>query len=357
MSYQPTTDFVGLWRAQTTGAVKGEMPGLDFMLAALQRAGVLNVSFSGAAPTSNQATTAWYKPATPSYSGEGTLYLWNGAAYVAATPALFGNHLGVAATAPIGANVLLNSGFRINQGGYSSGGVLAAGAYGHDQWKAGASGGDYTFTLGTTVAQITIAAGKSLIQPIENFNITGTSYVLSWTGTAQARVGINTLTPSGSYAASPLLITGQTAGIVMSVEFNSGTLSAAKLELGTAPTTYIIRPYAEELFLCQRYYEILGVGGGHLGAGHCIDASNAYITINYVTKYSNAPTIGFRGTISGLKVFSNGTSIQAVAAIGTAHNGDKCAEIDCQTAGGLTPNYATALYSFDGTVITVSSRL
>jgi len=116
-----------------------------------------------------------------------------------------------AATAP-NDNVIINGDFRVSQYGYVSAAVLAAGIYGHDQWKAGAAGGDYSFTQLKSSTQITIASGKTLIQPIEDINVVGGSYILSWTGTAQARAGVNTLTPSGAYAASPLLITGQTAG-------------------------------------------------------------------------------------------------------------------------------------------------
>lgn len=152
-------------------------------------------------------------------------------------------------------NIIINGDFRINQGGYVSAAVLAAGLYGHDQWKAGASGGDYSFTQLKSSTQITIASGKSLIQPIEDVNVAGGSYVLSWTGTAQARAGVNTLTPSGSYAASPLLIAGQTAGTVMSIEFNAGTLGTVKLESGSLTTPFIMRPYDRELVTCLRYYE------------------------------------------------------------------------------------------------------
>ena len=67
----------------------------------------------------------------------------------------------------LNANAIINSDFRINQGGYVSAAVLAAGSYGHDQWKAGASGGDYSFTQLKSSTSITIAAGKSSIQPIE----------------------------------------------------------------------------------------------------------------------------------------------------------------------------------------------
>ena len=152
-------------------------------------------------------------------------------------------------------NLLIDAGFTINQRGYVSAATLASGAYGHDRWKAGASGGNYSFTQLASNTQITIASGKSLIQVVEDKNVSGTSYVLSWTGTAQARYAVNSATPAGSYAASPIVITGQTAGTTMSVEFNTGTLSKPQLELGAVATSFDQRAYSQELAMCQRYYE------------------------------------------------------------------------------------------------------
>jgi len=151
-------------------------------------------------------------------------------------------------------NLLIDAGFTINQRGYVSAATLASGAYGHDRWKAGASGGNYSFTQLASNTQITIASGKSLIQVVEDKNVSGTSYVLSWEGTAQARYAVNSATPSGSYAASPIVITGQTAGTTMSVEFNTGTLSKPQLELGAVATSFDQRAYSQELAMCQRYY-------------------------------------------------------------------------------------------------------
>lgn len=91
MAYTPNTDFLALLR-QTSGGVRSEnVPGLDYVTAVLARAGMINLSVGQSPPTSSQSTTAWFKPAQPSWSAEGQLYLWNSitAEYELATPALW----------------------------------------------------------------------------------------------------------------------------------------------------------------------------------------------------------------------------------------------------------------------------
>lgn len=91
MPYNPSSDFVGLWSAVSGGVQKAQMPGLDFVVQALGRAGLLRISTSATAPITNQLTTAWFRPTSPSFSGEGTLFLWDASLnmYVPATPELF----------------------------------------------------------------------------------------------------------------------------------------------------------------------------------------------------------------------------------------------------------------------------
>lgn len=217
-------------------------------------------------------------------------------------------------------NLLINGGFRVNQRAYVSSATLASGAYGHDRWKAGAGGGDYTFTQLASATQITVEAGKTLIQVVEDKNVAGGSYVLSWDGTAQARAGVDSATPSGAYADSPLAISSQTAGTVMSVEFDDGTLGKAKLELATVATPYVPRPYAEELALCQRYFFSMGGSAAYesVGSGVVLVNNEAYPIVRFPVSMRNPPTLGYSavGDWTGHDGASAATSALAISNAG-----------------------------------------
>lgn len=77
MSYNPITDFLALLRLGAGGASVERMPGLDFMLAAMSRAGMFALAIGQVAPVVNQPTTVWLKTALPSWTAEGVVYLWN----------------------------------------------------------------------------------------------------------------------------------------------------------------------------------------------------------------------------------------------------------------------------------------
>lgn len=154
-------------------------------------------------------------------------------------------------------NRIITGNFAINQRVVSGTVTLAAGTYGHDRWKAGASGCTYTFATSGNDTIITIIAG-SLMQVIEDKNVEGGTYALSNQGTAQARIAVNGGTTSVSYASAtttaPLTATA-TAGQTMTVEFTTGTLDRIQLEPGTVATPFERRPYDLELVRCQRYYQ------------------------------------------------------------------------------------------------------
>lgn len=98
MAYNPAIDFLAVLRNTGSGVRSESVPGLDFVVAALARAGVMSLSVGQTAPTTNQATTLWFQPVLPSWTAEGTLYIWNpvDAQYEVATPALWKAFLGPA---------------------------------------------------------------------------------------------------------------------------------------------------------------------------------------------------------------------------------------------------------------------
>lgn len=186
-----------------------------------------------------------------------------------------------AQTSAIGRNRIVNGAFGVNQRAVSGTVTLGAGAYGHDRWKAGASGCTYTFSTTANVTTLTISAG-SLQQVIEGVNLQSGTHVLSWTGTAQGKIA------AGAYSASGVTGTA-TGGTNLTVEFNTGTLSNVQFEPGTAATPFAWRPYAMELEMCQRYYEI--------GAASCLGSAptagaQIYTRITYKVTKRATPTFG-----------------------------------------------------------------
>lgn len=199
MSYAPTTDFLALLRLLPGGVRTERMPGLDYIVAALARAGQFALSVGQTPPTANQATTAWFVPASSSWASEGTLFLWNAAtgAYELATPTLWAAiftasnaaQVTQTVTAPGPANVLTNANaVLVNQAASAPIALvmpLAANKIGPvliSDWKGDAGAGNTitvtlagadTFPGGLTSWQIADNAGSLFLRPIP-----GVGYVL-----------------------------------------------------------------------------------------------------------------------------------------------------------------------------------
>ncbi len=210
---------------------------------------------------------------------------------------------------PIGViNAIINGNFQVNQRGVSGTVTLAAGAYGHDRWKAGASGCTYTFATVDNVTTLTISAG-SLIQVIEGLNLYSGTYTLSWTGTAQGKIG------AGSYSGSGVTGTA-TGGTNLNIEFGTGTLSLVQFEPGVEASPFERRDYGRELMMCQRYYQRFVASL----RGYCQDTTfQVASTISFPVQLRVAPAFN---RVSGPSLQSNlygplPYTFQYIAASGT----------------------------------------
>jgi hypothetical protein len=228
-------------------------------------------------------------------------------------------------------NAIINGNFGINQRGVSGTVTLAAGAYGHDRWKAGASGCTYTFATSGNVTTLTISAG-SLIQVIEGINLFTGTYVLSWVGTAQGKIGAGSFGNSG--------ITGSvTGGTNLNIEFGTGTVSLVKFEAGTVATPFEHRSFGQELALCQRYYENLAgiFTGGFISAA----AVSVYSMAFFKVEKRATPTItttlcetqASAGAVTSRTFGSNSLNVNGFAA--AFSTSDPLAYINCAASAEL----------------------
>jgi len=237
-------------------------------------------------------------------------------------------------------NVIINGNFGINQRGVSGTVTLSAGDYGHDRFKAGASGCTYTFATSNNITTLTITAG-SLMQVIEGINLQSGTYTLSWAGTAQGRVD------GGSYAGSGLTGTA-VGGTNQTVEFGTGTLSLVQYEAGSVATSFERRQYGQELALCQRYY--YRNTGDCFGMGQCLSSTNAVIFIHFPTSMRTAPTaLDTTGTGSDYRIAHTSTATTCNAVPTLSNATENVAQLVAYTAGSLPTGGVCRLIQQAGT--------
>lgn len=222
-------------------------------------------------------------------------------------------------------NKLINSGFIVNQRGVVTGAVLAAGAFGHDRWKAGAGNAVVTFPgLAGPSQTLTIATGGSMLQIIEAQEIQAGNYILSWQGTAQARIN------GGVYGVSPRTIT-LTAGTQTTIEFKDGSVLEPQFERSSSATPWEVRPYTAELLLCQRYYTTQTSSAQTASVGFCVTPFYLPVTMRATPTVSNvSPGTLFSATVNQVTMLDAKSGFLQLQA--TAANGSVTGRIDAFSA-------------------------
>ena len=233
-------------------------------------------------------------------------------------------------------NRIINGNFGVNQRMYASGAAVGANLYGHDRWKMAASADTYTFSTTANVTTVTIPAGKVLRQVIEGLNLESGTFVLSWVGTAQGKIG------AGAYGASG--VTGSiTGGTDTTIEFGPGTVSKVQFEFGSVATVFEQRPYGMELALCKRYLpSFTATGGDDIAWGTTINASAG--TVSFLPDVEpRVPPTSFLS--SGAFSCSTGTVLASVAALAFSTSGKRRFRLSVTAVGTpFSANLPLALF-------------
>ncbi len=149
-------------------------------------------------------------------------------------------------------NLVDNSNFTVCQRQLTSPVVLAAGAFGHDRFKAGAGGCTYTFaTVGANVV-LTVTAG-TLIHTVAEEDVEGGVYRFKHEGAAQTRIGVGGAAPAGAYSSGVKLNTGVNANQRIAVEFGVGTIDRVQWKASPLESTYAPPKLADTLFRCEYF--------------------------------------------------------------------------------------------------------
>jgi len=238
-----------------------------------------------------------------------------------------------------GRNLIINGNFTVNQRVAASGVSLAPDAYFLDRWKSLTASNVVTWAGGEQGRVVTVPSGHSIGTILEQRDVPAGDYVLSWTGTAVVRV-YNLAGTLSEYAASPVTVTlDGTAAVV--IEARAGTLSEVKLERGSVATPFEVRPYGEELALCQRYYQRFGGRATFqsFAFGFARSTTTARISIpTPVSMRDVSPTL----TYSTLGLFSD--AVYDVSALTTKSSGANVIQVEA-TSSGLTAHRPYSLVS------------
>ncbi|MBC9904757.1 hypothetical protein [Achromobacter xylosoxidans] len=250
-------------------------------------------------------------------------------------------------------NLLINGNFNVNQRGVGGTVVLAAGAYGHDRWKAGSGGCTYTYTTSNGITTINISSG-TLSQVVEGNNVKSGVYTLSWSGTALGKFGGGVFSPSGVSAA----VTG---GIDSGIEFSTGTVSLAQLEFGSNATLFEFRPIGVESQLCLRYAFVLNNAGSTPPiCPVSFIAFNNYGQgiLNYPAEMRAPPTFSFlNGSAASLGVQGTGGGNIACTTFSVDWIGLRGCRVSVDIASPLTQGWTSLLHIVTAPLLLWSAEL
>lgn len=199
-------------------------------------------------------------------------------------------------------NLLINGDFRVNQRGWTTGSTNNK--FTVDRWKNGTANQTTTINADGTLTLTGLSSDGTVIQALDptQENMWGKTYTASIQLSTGDLLQYTFTMPSSFSSAGGIGASDYVNGCRVRIYLNSAvklafiidikanntvTLKYCKLEIGSVATTYSPRPYAEELLLCQRYYQVLRVDN----AIYCSNASTIYPNVNLIVPLRTNPTI------------------------------------------------------------------
>ena len=217
---------------------------------------------------------------------------WDGNAWYAGDIRVGGTSYATGTPVMYRPNLLINGDFRVNQRG--SGTYSGINIYTADHWYLWSYSGVFVPSTGVFTGS---GSGNSILTQV----IEDSSSLLGQTVTISANIGG---TIYSNTATIPTTMPTTATNVVPSVSFTNGyirlrttddlarfrfdigvssgasiTINWVKLEISPFPTPYSPRPYAEELVMCQRYYQVINMPAGFLSLQESGSSTYIYVQL------------------------------------------------------------------------------
>lgn len=231
-------------------------------------------------------------------------------------------------------NLLINGDFRVNQRGFSSVSGNATSQYTVDRWKGNRANNITLNADGTITISNAYSYGQFLqeleaddVEKLKGKKITLTVQIAAFSGTTgnqkiMIRDGVSTssgvtITDVGTYSVTHTVNANATT-LQLRAYYNDNnanadtsiTIKSAKLEIGEISTPFSPRPYAEELALCQRYYQAIkyksGTYGSFINFGFLrTDGLRIQTFYPLLAELRTTPTLTINGTLQLVNMRTN----------------------------------------------------
>jgi hypothetical protein len=140
------------------------------------------------------------------------------------------------------------------------------------------------------------------------------------------------------------------AGNVVNFYGQAGSvdITGVQIEKGTVATPFEFRPYATELQLCQRYYQVIGQNQGattYFGTAFAYTTSAAYLALPLGVSMRTAPTTVTSNVASAYKILVTGIGGVVVSSITLTGTSSQTAGLNIGTGAVLTAGQGVLFYT------------